>query len=83
MPDRNTPSKVPAPPIEVMGAPISLIAPKFVKSAPMRVPSTPQTYAKAKALSTPGNCATTTIVNGCDEWGYMCRRDYPNSLYGS
>jgi hypothetical protein len=62
MPDRKTPSKVPAPPIEAIGAPIFLIAPKFVKSAPIRVPSAQQTYAKAKALSTLGNCAKTAIV---------------------
>jgi hypothetical protein len=39
-----------------------LIAPKFVTSAPIRVPSTPQMYAKAKVFSTLGNSAKTMIV---------------------
>jgi hypothetical protein len=43
IPERKTPSKVPAPPIEAIGAPTCLITPRFVKSAPMRVPSTPHT----------------------------------------
>lgn len=42
-PVRNTPSKVPAPPIEATGAPRLATRPRLVRSAPMSVPSTPPT----------------------------------------
>jgi len=59
---QKNPIKGPGAPIEAMGAPICLIALKFVKSAPIRVPSTPQMYAKAKAFSPLGNSAKIIIV---------------------
>ncbi len=42
-PDRNTPSNVPAPPMEATGAPSLRIRGKFSRSAPTSVPSTPET----------------------------------------
>src|SRR2546422_6683047 len=43
MPVRNTPSKVPAPPIETIGAPSSAIRSRLRRSAPIRVPIDPAT----------------------------------------
>ena len=43
MPVRNTPSKVPAPPIETTGAPSSAIRSRLRRSAPIRVPIDPAT----------------------------------------
>ena len=43
MPLRNTPSKVPAPPMLANGAPSLGMARKFARSAPMSVPRTPET----------------------------------------
>jgi len=51
IPERNTPSNVPAPPIEATGAPSPFMTLRFVISAPMRVPSTPLTYANANTLT--------------------------------
>jgi len=51
MPLKNTPSKVPAPPMLATGAPSLGIFRRFNRSAPMSVPSVPATYA---------------IVRGCD-----------------
>jgi hypothetical protein len=43
IPVRNTPSNVPAPPIESTGAPISVTRPRFIRSAPISVPIVPAT----------------------------------------
>ena len=42
-PVRNTPSNVPAPPIDTTGAPIRAISPRFIRSAPINVPIDPAT----------------------------------------
>src|SRR5436189_82165 len=49
MPVRNTPSNVPAPPIETTGAPSSPILGRFNRSAPIRAPMEPETYATGDA----------------------------------
>ena len=43
MPVRNTPSKVPAPPMLATGAPSFLMMPRLERSAPISVPRTPAT----------------------------------------
>jgi len=43
MPVRKMPSKVPAPPIEAIGAPSPWIFPRFSRSAPISVPKLPLT----------------------------------------
>jgi len=45
MPARKMPSKVPAPPMLATGAPRRLMAWRLLRSAPMRVPRTPEVYA--------------------------------------
>jgi hypothetical protein len=45
IPVRNTPSKVPAPPILAIDSPILPISRGFVKSAPISAPKDPEMYA--------------------------------------
>ncbi len=51
IPVRKIPSNVPAPPMLAIGAPNSGILWRFIKSAPIRAPSVPMEYAKAKNTS--------------------------------
>ena len=51
IPARNTPSKVPAPPILTTGAPILEIPRRLSKSAPIKVPRVPPVYAIMKMKS--------------------------------
>src|SRR5205823_8930012 len=64
MPVRNTPSKVPAPPMETMGAPSSAILPRLRRSAPIRVPIDPDTYATGGALRKARSRPTPAATSG-------------------
>lgn len=64
MPDRKIPSNVPAPPILMIREPNRENSLKFNRSAPMRVPRVPETYAVICLYSPPNNIAENAANSG-------------------
>src|SRR5262245_47242216 len=64
IPVKNTPSKVPAPPMDTTGAPSPLILWRFMRSAPTSVPIVPATYAVSGACSGASSNATSAALSG-------------------
>ena len=63
-PVKKIPSNVPAPPMEAIGAPSPRIFPKFKRSAPIKVPKLPATYARGAACRREIRSTTPAVTRG-------------------